>query len=405
MKILIYGINYSPELTGIGKYSGEMAEWLADQGHEICVITAPPYYPEWSTRKEFVNFYSCKTSRNITIIRCPLYVPSKPTKIKRLLHLASFSISSFFPVIGYALWKPDIVIQVVPTLFCSIQTLILTNLVGAKSIVHIQDYEVDAMFNLNIAKINIFKKFAFWMEKKIYNSFQLVSTISIGMINKASQKGVEDKKLLFFPNWTEVDRFANQKKDIKFLSDLGINPKKRIVLYSGNMGEKQGLESVVYAADLMRNQNDIQFVIVGEGIVKAKIEKLANKLNLKNIFFFPLLPYKSLPKLLASADCHLVIQKEGVADAVLPSKLTNILAVGGNAVITASSNTTLGMLCNKFPGIAVLVEPESVDSLISGISRALTMPIPNQIAQKYANNFLDKDKILNRFVKDIELIG
>lgn len=47
MKILLYGINYSPELTGIGKYSGEQARWLAAQGHAVRVVTAPPYYPQW----------------------------------------------------------------------------------------------------------------------------------------------------------------------------------------------------------------------------------------------------------------------------------------------------------------------------------------------------------------------
>jgi colanic acid biosynthesis glycosyl transferase WcaI len=405
MKVLIYGINFTPELTGIGKYSGEMAEWLADQGHDVRVITAPPYYPEWSINEKYVNFYSCSTSKNMTVIRCPLYVPSKPTALKRLLHLASFSITSFLPVIGSVFWKPDLVIQVVPTLFCSVQTLISSKLVGAKSVVHIQDYEVDAMFDLSIAKTGLFKEIAYWLEKRILNSFQVVSTISKGMINRASQKGIEDKKLLFFPNWAEVDRFEHQNKDKKFLSDLGINPEKKIVLYSGNMGEKQGLESVVYAADLMRSKNDLQFIMVGEGIVKANIEKLAVELNLQNIYFFPLLPYSMLPKLLASADCHLVIQKKGAADAVLPSKLTNILAVGGNAVITASPSTTLGILCGDFPKIAVLVEPESVESLIAGIDRALSMPIPNQIAQKYAKDFLDKDMILSRFIKEVRQIS
>tara|TARA_B110000459_G_scaffold204030_1_gene263599 strand:- start:1107 stop:2315 length:1209 start_codon:yes stop_codon:yes gene_type:complete len=401
MKLLIYGINFTPELTGIGKYSGEMAEWLGDQGHDVRVITAPPYYPEWSIHEEYVNFYSCITSKNMTVIRCPLYVPSKPTALKRLLHLMSFSISSFLPVIGSVFWKPDIVILVVPTLFCSVQTLILSKLVGAKSVVHIQDYEVDAMFDLSIAKKGLFKEIPYWLEKKILNSFQMVSTISKGMMHRASQKGIEDKKLLFFPNWAEVDRFENQNKDKQFLSDLGINPEKKIVLYSGNMGEKQGLEAVIYAADLMRGKTDLQFIMVGEGIVKANIEKLAGELNLQNISFFPLLPYSMLPQLLASADCHLVIQKKGAADAVLPSKLTNILAVGGNAVITASPSTTLGILCGDFPEIAVLVEPESIESLIAGIDRALSMPMPNHIAQKYAKDFLDKDMILSRFIKEV----
>jgi colanic acid biosynthesis glycosyl transferase WcaI len=309
--------------------------------------------------------------------------------------------STFIPVLGSAFWKPDVVIQVVPTLFCSIQTLILTKMFGAKSVVHIQDYEVDAMFDLSIAKTNLFKKNVYWLEKKILNSFEVVSTISQGMLSRAYEKGIDEKKLLFFPNWSEVARFENQIKDRKFLIDLGINPEKKIVLYSGNMGEKQGLEAVVHAAYCYKKNYDIQFIMVGEGVAKAKLEKLSSDLNLTNISFYPLLPHSKLPSLLASADCHLVIQKKGAADAVLPSKLTNILAVGGNSVITALSDTTLGILCEEFPDISVLVEPESVEELVAGIERALLMPMPNQVAKKYAKDFLDKDMILSRFEKNI----
>ena len=401
MKILIYGINFSPELTGIGKYTGEMASWLAHQGHKVRVITAPPYYPEWAVREEHLNFYSISRSKNMTIIRCPLYVPSTPNAVKRILHLVSFSISSFLPVVGCAFWKPDIVVQVVPTLFCSLQTLIVCKLTGSKSIVHIQDYEVDAMFDLSIAKSRVFKRIAYWLERKILNNFQVVSTISPGMLKRASTKGINEKKLLFFPNWSEVDRFKDQSKDQKFLRDLGIGSEKKIVLYSGNLGEKQGLEAVIYAADFMRGRSDIHFLIVGEGMCEVNLKFLANELELQNVSFCPLLPYETFPKLLASADCHLVIQKRDISDAVLPSKLTNILAIGGNAVITASPTTTLGNLCEDFPGIAVLVEPESVEFLVSGIEKALSMSVPNRVAQFYAKNFLDKDLILSQFFSDI----
>lgn len=402
MRVFIYGINFTPELTGIGKYSGEMAEWLTEQGHEVRVVTAPPYYPEWSLRTKYINFYSYKTFKNMTIIRCPLYVPSKPSTIKRLLHLVSFSVSSCPIVIGSAFWKPDLVIQVVPTLFCSLQTLILVKLVRATSIIHIQDYELNAMFDLYKSKTNLFRDVAYWLEKKILNSFQFVSTISQGMLNRALEKGIKEQKLLFFPNWAEVARFENQKKDMNFLIQLGINPEKKIVLYSGNMGEKQGLESVVYAANYLKKYNDIQFVMVGEGVMKKNLEKLSSELNLTNISFHSLVPYSKLPNLLASADCHLVIQKKGVEDAVLPSKLTNIFAVGGNSVITASSDTTLGILCKKFAEIAVLVEPESVEALVAGIECALLMNMPNQVAKKYAKDFLDKEIILRRFVEDVK---
>ena len=405
MKILIYGINFSPELTGTGKYSGEMAGWLVDQGHDVHVITAPPYYPKWAITEGYKNRYSRTVEGHLDILRCPLFVPSKPTGLSRLVHLMSFSLTSFFPVLGAGLWKPDVVIQVAPTLFCSIQALILSRLTGALSLVHIQDYEVDAMVGLSVVNGGIIRGLAFWLERHILNRFDLVSTISKGMMDRAAAKGISKEKLVFFPNWSEIERFKDVKKNNKFLLELGIEPQKKIVLYSGNMGEKQGLDMVVRTAKRMEAKTEIQFIFVGQGADKSRLEKISEALALKNLIFLPLQPYEKLPDLLASADCHLVVQKSGAADAVLPSKLTNILAVGGNAVITASTDTTLGALCRDFEGIGTLVEPESITALEDGIITALKMPQPNSIAQQYAQKFLDKDRVLNQFLNDLKKKG
>jgi len=401
MKILIYGINYSPELTGIGKYSGEMASWFAAEGHEVRVVTAPPYYPEWLVNEDYKNGYSHAHTDGVRVTRCPLFVPSRPTALTRLLHLVSFSISSAFPVIGSLFWKPNIVIQVVPTLFCSLQTLMLSKLSGAKAVVHIQDYEVDAMFGLSLVISGKVQRCAYWIERRILNRFDVVSTISDGMIQRAIKKGVSPKKLIFFPNWSEIERFSNVKKNTNLLKELGIETSKKIILYSGNMGEKQGLEIVVGAAKKMELNKEIHFLMVGEGAAKAKLEDLANTLSLTNMTFLPLQSYAKFPELLASANCHLVIQKSGAADAVLPSKLTDILAVGGNAVITADRDTTLGSLCSKFVGIATRVDPESISALQDGILMTLKMPEPNSIARLYAQDHLDKDVVLTRFLRDI----
>jgi len=119
------------------------------------------------------------------------------------------------------------------------------------------------------------------------------------------------------------------------------------------------------------------------------------------VVFAPLQAYEDLPALLASADVHLVIQKRGAADSVLPSKLTNILAVGGHAIITADPETTLGRLCREHPGIAVLIEPESVTALNDGIARVLALPAYNAVALNYAAEFLDKERILQRFLAQV----
>ncbi|HCQ2508004.1 TPA: colanic acid biosynthesis fucosyltransferase WcaI [Escherichia coli] len=379
MKILVYGINYSPELTGIGKYTGEMVEWLAAQGHEVRVITAPPYYPQWQVGENYSAWRYKREEGAAMVWRCPLYVPKQPSTLKRLLHLGSFAVSSFFPL--------------------------MAQLSGARTVLHIQDYEVDAMLGLGLAgkgKGGKVAQLATAFERSGLHNVDNVSTISRSMMNKAIEKGVAAENVIFFPNWSEIARFQHvADADVDALrNQLGLPDNKKIILYSGNIGEKQGLENVIEAADRLRDEPLI-FAIVGQGGGKARLEKMAQQRGLRNMQFFPLQSYDALPALLKMGDCHLVVQKRGAADAVLPSKLTNILAVGGNAVITAEAHTELGQLCETFPGIAVCVEPESVEALVAGIRQALLLPKHNTVAREYAERTLDKENVLRQFINDI----
>ena len=407
MKILVYGINYSPELTGIGKYTGEMVEWMAQEGHEVRVITAPPYYPEWQVGERYSAWRYRREEGAATVWRCPLYVPKQPSTLRRLIHLGSFALSSFFPLMAQRRWKPDRIIGVVPTLFCTPGMRLLAKLSGARTLLHIQDYEVDAMLGLGMAgkgKGGKVAKLASRFERSGLHNVDNVSTISRSMMNKAQEKGVAADKVIFFPNWSEVARFrdVNPTQVGVLREQLGLPSDRKIILYSGNIGEKQGLENVVAAAVELQDKPWL-FVIVGQGGGKARLEKRVAERGLSNVRFFPLQSYEALPALLKMADCHLVIQKRGAADAVLPSKLTNILAVGGNAVITAEADTELGQLCEQYPGIAVCVEPESVDALSDGIARCLLLPSDNKTAREYAERMLDKESVLSQFIAAISV--
>ena len=407
LRILIYGINYSPELVGIGKYTGEMATWLSGQGHEIRVVTAPAYYPDWQVWPTFSAWTYIKSNElGVKVWRCPLFVPKQPTALKRILHLMSFTISSFPVLIMQLFWRPQILLLVAPTLFCGPPALLVAKVVRAKSILHIQDFEVDALFGIGLvlssSKGFFLARLVRTFESAVLSAFDQVSTISQGMMQRALDKGVKSKRLVLFPNWSEVDRFCNVKRSNELLYRLGIEAYKKVILYSGNMGEKQGLELILQVAKKLKFNSNIIFLMVGEGASRSRLMQMAVDMELANVIFAPLQSYDELPILLASADVHLVIQRRGVADAVLPSKLTNILASGGNAVITADPMTTLEALGADNPGIAVIVEPESITALLDGILKALKMPIPNMVGITYAKTYLDKNKILRNFLDRLQ---
>ena len=235
MKILVYGINYSPELTGIGKYTGEMVEWMARQGHEVRVITAPPYYPQWQVGENYSAWRYRKEQGAATVWRCPLYVPKQPSTLKRLIHLGSFAVSSFFPLLAQRNWKPDRIIGVVPTLFCTPGMRLLAKLSGAKTLLHIQDYEVDAMLGLGMAgkgKGGKIARLATRFERSGLHNVDNISTISRSMMNKAREKGVPQERVIFFPNWSEVSRFRDvtQEEAATLRQQLGLPADKKIIL-------------------------------------------------------------------------------------------------------------------------------------------------------------------------------
>ncbi|GAA6184559.1 glycosyltransferase WbuB [Aliiglaciecola sp. NS0011-25] len=401
MKLLLKSLNYAPELTGIGKYNGEMCEAFVERGVNVTAIVAPPYYPEWKVHTGYRKFWFKSEIKNgVELVRCPLYVPEKVTTIKRLLHLATFAFSSGLALFSRLFKKPDVIILVQPTLFCAPLTLLYAKLIGTKTVLHIQDFEVDAIFGLGLMGDGKAASVAKRIERWLMSGFDAVSTISYSMLENAKKKGVPEQKLIHFPNWSDTTFVAPDTDGSVLRQDWGFSNQDKIVLYAGNMGAKQGLEIVLDAASALRENSQIKFVFVGAGAIVDKLKTMASDLELSNVYFKPLQPWELVPQLLAMADIHLVIQKKGAADAVLPSKLTNILSAGGHAIVTAEEDTELGRIEKEQPGIYECIEPESIGTLVSAIENSIKKNTTkhNEVARKFALSHLDKNVIIDRFI-------
>ena len=400
MTLLIYDINYSPELTGVGKYTGEMGAWLVKQGHSVHVITAMPYYPEWKVHDLYRGkLWFTENVEGATVHRCPFYVPRKVTALKRILHEFSFILSSL------VYWLPaffkkryDIVICVAPPFHIGLLPLLYSTIRRTPLWLHLQDLQVDMAKELNMLTNKHVLTLLFRIERFILKRVTIVSTISEGMVRKTTEKDVTQYPCILFPNWVDETQIRPLPRDQSLRAELGFLEADKVVIYSGNLGEKQGLELIIETARHFSGQPDVKFLICGSGGGKARLETLAENYGLTNVLFIPLQPYDRLAALLAVGDVHLVLQKKSASDLVLPSKLTGILAAGGCALVTAVPNTTLHNVISSNQ-MGIVIEPESTPALVEGINQAFRtdLTVLRRNARAYAKRQLSKEITLHRF--------
>lgn len=401
MRILILSLNYFPELTGIGKYSGEMAAWFSTNNHKVHVVTAPPYYPEWKIHSNYRGFlYKKEKLDEVDIYRCPIWVPHAPSSLKRILHLFSFAISSFPVVFSHAFWKPDVIITIEPPVFTMPSSLLVALMCRAKTILHIQDFEVDAAFELGMIKSSFLRKIISSIEGFFMSRFSRVSSISPNMVKRAIEKGINVNDAILFPNWVDTKKIYPFKNKSSFYEKFDIPEDKVITLYSGNMGEKQGLEIIIESARRLKNNTNIQFVMCGSGAAYKRLRKLADDLD--NIIWLPLQPLEKLNDLLNFGDIHLLPQSENVADLVMPSKLTGIVASGGAVVATALKGTQLAEVVEK---VGLVTTPGDGNEFTNAISELVCNSDKREkfeeAARQYAVSNLDINAVMSNFESDL----
>ena len=401
-RILLFGNNYAPEPTGIGKYSGEMIQWLTNHGYDCTVIAAYPYYPQWKVQAPYIKsrfWYKKERSADgrITIYRCPQYVPCTPSGKKRMLMDISFAIATFFRLLLLLPRKKfDVVITVAPPFYLGLLGVLYKKIRKARLVYHIQDLQIEAARDLNMIRSATLIRLFFRIEKYILQQADHVSSISSGMMQKIAKKAGRD--ITFFPNWADISLFYPVKDKASLKKGFGFTPADKVVLYAGAIGEKQGLEAILQAAVHYRHDPHLKFVICGSGPYKEKLAAVAESLQLQQVVFMPTQPSAQFNNFLNMADVHLIIQKANAGDLVMPSKLTTIMAVGGVAVITANPGTSLYELV-KEQQMGILVPAEDQQALNEGIYTAIYKEsghIPGN-AREYALNYLSIDKIMSRF--------
>jgi colanic acid biosynthesis glycosyl transferase WcaI len=361
LRILIHGLNYAPEPTGIGKFTGEMAEWLAGRGHRVQVVTTPPYYPDWRIGAGYSSWgWRHETIAGVDIYRCPLYVPNKPRGTTRLLHLLSFAASSLPVAMARALiFRPDLVIAIAPALVSVPGSWIAARLAGARAFLHIQDFEIDAAFALGIVSGGPVRRLALALESWLLRRFDAVSSITPAMVGRLADKGVTPARRFLFSNW--VDTAAIHPAPSALRASLNLPADAIVALYSGNMGEKQGVEMLADVARALTG-TVVHLLLAGAGAAAARLA--AATTGMAQVHWLPIQPVERLNDLLNAADIHLLPQRSDAADLVMPSKFAFMLASGKPVIAGTAANTALA---RAIEGCGIAVAPGDAAAMAAAI--------------------------------------
>jgi colanic acid biosynthesis glycosyl transferase WcaI len=220
------------------------------------------------------------------------------------------------------------------------------------------------------------------------------------MLVRLQAKAGRSDGTVLFANWIDLNHFPPDSNPTPYRTEFGCKPGDVLVLYSGSIGAKQGLETLLEAAERLADRPRFRFVICGEGPGKDALA--ASYAHLANVAWKPLQPAERLGELLGAADVHVLPQRAGIADLVMPSKLIGMMASGRPVVATAAQDTEIWKVLQ---GRGVVVPPGDAQALADAIERLGASPELGarygMAARAYVEQNLERDKVLRSFEAEL----
>jgi colanic acid biosynthesis glycosyl transferase WcaI len=340
MRVIVWGINYAPEITGIAPHNVALCEFLQRQGEEVEMVTTFAYYPAWRKRPEDRHrIFRTDKINAVPVHRCWHFVPTRVSAWKRILHEGTFVVTS--TIRALSLKRADVYVIPSPPLLLGAAAWVVSTLKRSPFVFHVQDLQPDAAVGLGMLQTGWFTRALYWLEGFAYKHAARVSGISEEILDAFRRKGVPEQKLVLFPNGVAIPDPTQIPVRGRFREKNGFVAYEFLAVYAGNLGVKQGLNILLDAAERLRGDNKIRIVICGDGAERAALQKSVQDRQLTNVSMLPLqfgLDYKEL---LVDADVSLITQQSGSGNAFYPSKLLVTLAYGSPLVTVADDESAL----------------------------------------------------------------
>jgi colanic acid biosynthesis glycosyl transferase WcaI len=326
MNILLITDPYPPQLYSISLMMKQLAEELTVRGNKVTVVTPWPRN-NMTSEDRLITYNEFSTEKDVNVIR----VKTLP------LHNISFILRGISQLLmpplfwdkirKYCQFKIDVVLVYSPPLTLSILGNKIKRRFGARYILNVQDIFPQSPIDLGIMRNKILIRFFEYMEQKAYRNADIITSHTINsrkfLIEK---KNVHPDKIHYIPNWIDMNPYLNIRRTNSFRKKCRIED-KFVLLFAGVMGIPQGLDVIVKAAnEVSKILSDMCFLIVGDGMEKGRLMRMAQGYSINNVIFHPFVSQEEYPELVKEADAGLVCLSSQNKTPVVPGKMWGYMA-------------------------------------------------------------------------------
>ncbi|HJR46472.1 MAG TPA: glycosyltransferase family 4 protein [Actinomycetota bacterium] len=385
MRLVVITPHFAPDTAPTGSVMTRVVQELAERGHEIEVLTSLPWYRDHAVEAGYEGrLVRREDVRWGQIVRMhPFPAPDKKALVRRALAFAGFSILG--AVVGVRGPKVDGVLAVSPPLTLGLTGWAVARARRGSLVFNVQDVYPDVAVELGILKDGPVLSASRRLERLCYSSADAVTVLSEDLQRNVQAKTDDPGKVRVIPNFVDVNAIAPAPRHNDYRREFGLGD-KTVVMYAGNVGLSQSLETVLDAAGALSHDDQILFVINGQGAERERLEHEAR--GLSNVRFVDMQPAERLPEVLAAADIHLVPLKKGLASSSVPSKTYSILAAGRPLIAGVDAGSEIANLLARSGG-GIPVPPEDAEMLTKAIRQLVDAPAERERMGADARSFVE----------------
>ena len=335
MRILIHSYFYHPEPIWMPH---ELAVSLARRGHQVQVVTGFPSYPQGKLYDGYRQRpWKRETIDGIPVLRLPLMVDHSRSSLRRILSYGSFMASSC--TMGTMGIKPaDVMYVWHPPLSVGVSAWTMGLMRRIPFVYAVNDLWPEAILATGMVRSRKIIAGLKWLERFVYKRAAAIITVSPGYRDNLVGKGVPPEKVTVMTNWANEEIYQPVEPDPALARELGMVGRFNVV-FGGNMGLAQNLETVVESADLLKSHEDIQFLFAGDGVGRDALEGLVKDRKLDNVRFLGQQPANRMPHIYALSDVLLAhYKRDPLFEISIPAKIFSYMACQRPVLMASAGN-------------------------------------------------------------------